>query len=267
VKILKGGPAARHTVCALLGWKRGFLERAATFRKRLRRFGGLISFCDAALVLTTFIIKDVLRDREKDVVSGMENAQRDFDSLSIANAILSRLDALAGKPVYAESSLTAVADWKSLQLLYDYLNERHERLKVLMDVLPMNWRELVQNRAFVVNGQRISDDDLQLDPEIWLSKLEHDLGRHNDSAGPTTPKDLDDTDNKDPLESAQADAQKASKLVDVESMAIFARFQDETQIAKNKLKQFTFWSYFLYPFGVFIGILGQLAGVKVGGSE
>jgi hypothetical protein len=58
------------------------------------------------LVLTTFIIKDVLRDREKDVASGMENAQRDFDCKRPVNPILNlgvgRLEVGAWKTIQSE---------------------------------------------------------------------------------------------------------------------------------------------------------------------
>jgi hypothetical protein len=48
----------------------------------------------APIVLATFIIKDVLGDEEKDLVTGLENLERDYVSGIDGDKILSRLDAL-----------------------------------------------------------------------------------------------------------------------------------------------------------------------------
>jgi hypothetical protein len=68
-------------------------------RRLLHPFADLISFCGVAIrcapiVLATFIIKDVLGDEEKDLVTGLENLERDYVSGIDGDKILSRLDAL-----------------------------------------------------------------------------------------------------------------------------------------------------------------------------
>lgn len=42
---------------------------------------------------------------------------------------------------------------------------------------------------------------------------------------------------------------------------------DEVHRETRRLKRFTYLSYFFYPAGVLIGVLGQLAGVKPAGGE
>jgi hypothetical protein len=86
-------------------------------RRLLHPFADLISFCGVAIVLATFIIKDVLGDEEKDLVTGLENLERDYVSGIDGDKILSRLDALDGKSAYDRHSPENVADWASLNLL------------------------------------------------------------------------------------------------------------------------------------------------------
>jgi hypothetical protein len=71
-----------------------------------------------AIVIATFIIKDVLGDEEKDLVTGLENLERDYVSVIDGDKILSCLGALDGKSAYDRHSPESVADWASLKLFF-----------------------------------------------------------------------------------------------------------------------------------------------------
>jgi hypothetical protein len=111
-----------------------------------------------AIVLATFIIKDVLGDEEKDLVTGLENLERDYVSGIDGDKILSRLDALDGKSAYDRHSPESVADWASLNLLSNDLEYAlHEYRKVL-----------IQLRA---NGIGSLEDDLEGESRNPLREL------------------------------------------------------------------------------------------------
>ena len=66
-------------------------------QKRLHRFAGLISSCGVVVVLATFIVKDVLRDEEKDAVSALETAEREYNFSDGIGLIGNAIDYLTDK--------------------------------------------------------------------------------------------------------------------------------------------------------------------------
>jgi len=107
-------------------------------RRLLHPFAGLISFCGVAIVLATFIIKDLLGDEEKDVVTGLESLERHYVSGIDGDKILSRLDALDGNSANDWHSPESVADWASLNLLSKNLEIRSARISNALSQLRAN---------------------------------------------------------------------------------------------------------------------------------
>lgn len=72
-----------------------FKLRWKVTQKRLHRFAGLIPFCGVAIILATFIVKEVLRDNAKDRVSALEAGQRAYDSALATDSISDQLSQLS----------------------------------------------------------------------------------------------------------------------------------------------------------------------------
>jgi hypothetical protein len=88
------------------------------------------------IVLATFIIKDLLGEEEKDVVTGLESLERHYVSGIDGDKILSRLDALDGNSAYDWHSPESVA--ASLNLLSKNLEIRSARLSNALSQLRAN---------------------------------------------------------------------------------------------------------------------------------
>jgi hypothetical protein len=106
-------------------------------QKRLHRFAGLISFCGVVVVLATFIVKDALRDEEKDLLSALQTAQRTFDFRLATDSILERQSELADR-IDKDTKSEITSDYV-FRPLYSYLpvcSSLLQRLKILGESLP-----------------------------------------------------------------------------------------------------------------------------------
>jgi uncharacterized membrane protein len=197
----------------------------------------LISFLGVVVILATFIVKDVLRDEEKDAVSALETAQREYNSELGIEAILNELDYLGDK-VYSHSERERngfVHISASFRLLLD-IKSKLNRLTRLRESLPNKEAKLVEQESNQLNDE--------------VSELRYKVP---------------------PVSTAELDPVTDSVLALSAKVEIFERrlakeVAIEAKKASRRAKRFTYWTYFLYPTGVFIGVLGQLAGVKAVGE-
>jgi hypothetical protein len=240
VKALDFGMMWR-TICFVAWLKLHALKRVwKVTQKRLHRFAGLISFCGVAVVLATFVVKDVLRDEEKDTLTKMENAYRAADSMKAIYMVSMQVEDLTRTSGSKESSASEL--FNELDLILPVLN----RLEILSEALPKKDRDYI----------RPGESSLSL-KQFWkdYAQIRHSSGF--------------------PLWWPSEEASKAllSSAVDLDSdLTIFelemrSRLESASSKAKHRLRRFTNWSYFLYSIGILTGVLGQVAGVKPSGGE
>jgi hypothetical protein len=229
-------------------------------QKRLHRFAGLISFCGVVVVLATFIVKDVLRDEEKDLLSALQTARRTFDFRLATDSILERQSELADR-IDKDTKSEITADFV-FQPLYSYLpvcSSLLQRLKILGESLPEKEAKQAGESAKRLQREldKISDRARELLPQVSMQELQE------------RPRDL--ASKQDALRKEQE--LQGLMLIRLRDRMYFLEDQliqevaREARKAARRLKRFTYLTYFLYPAGVFIGVLGQLAGVKAAGGE
>lgn len=227
-------------------------------RLLLRRHAGAISFCGVAVVLATFIIKDVLRDKEKELLAAMETAQRAYDSTIANDSISVRLDRLLVLvSQFQKGPYPTIPNLEpSLQVRLD------SRIKFysLCKIIDERWTRL--NNLLEESSPKRPQEFERIDNEFKVKRSQvEETGRLLSVADPS---------NHDFMEKLSKAGQTESDALDYLTHAeeqIIADLRKEATIAKSRLNWFTFWSYFLYPVGVLVGVLGQLAGAKPAESE
>jgi hypothetical protein len=227
-------------------------------RKWLHRYAGLISFCGVALVLAILIVKDVLRDEGKDAVSAMETAQRAYDSTLATDLIHDWLidpqlmKLRNSSPVNsAKYSLYSTSGTDPLPGIDDtlaYISVSLRRVTILRESLPKKEANQAGKSAneFEQESEMIRQDALELEraPAEVEPNLLVSWGNHL-------------------LKSAQ----NVRVHLAFFEQELRQQLVNEARKGTRRLKRFTYLSYFLYPAGVLIGVLGQLAGVKAAGGE
>jgi hypothetical protein len=207
-------------------------------QKRLHRFAGLISFCGVAVVLATFIVKDVLRDEEKDALSALETAEREYN---------------------LTDGIGLIGD--GIAYLTDKVNSHSERERDGVAHLSATFRSLLQSQTTLnrLTGllESLPKKEAKL-VEQEFNQLSYDALKLRDTVSPISTAELDPV-----TDSAVALRDK----VEILEIQLTKQVRKEAKKASRGAKRFTYWTYFLYPIGVFIGVLGQLAGVKSAGGE
>lgn len=124
-----------------------------SLRERLHKFSGLISFLGLAIVVSTFIVKDVLRDNQKDVVDSFEATRNvwllktSMDqlheySMQSKSLTLSReqIDKSSQELTTNEAGSQAELFYNSLETMGLILDDQKATYKVLYEKLPRNVR-------------------------------------------------------------------------------------------------------------------------------
>jgi hypothetical protein len=78
-------------------WKQLARRTWCLFKKGLRPYAGLLSFVGVCIVLGTFIVKDVLRDQQKDLVSALDTARLTWQFSQNVNSLDWRIMELEDK--------------------------------------------------------------------------------------------------------------------------------------------------------------------------
>lgn len=109
------------------------ISTRSTLRKRLHRFGGLISFFGITILISTFIVRDAFREHQKDLVASLEatknmtNISQD-DLRAIGNAILtSRILANAPTSQVTTRPQETPTDDQAIELVAKAFGKARER--------------------------------------------------------------------------------------------------------------------------------------------
>jgi hypothetical protein len=118
-------------------WIQHLKLRWKVTKKQLHRYSGLISFCGVAVVLATFIVKDVLRDEEKDLLSALQTAQRTHDFRVATDRILDGQSELADRiDKETKSEIRSAYEFRPLYSYLTVCSSVLRRLKILGESLP-----------------------------------------------------------------------------------------------------------------------------------
>jgi hypothetical protein len=240
-------------------------------KKRFQPYAGLISFVGAAVVVGTFIVRDVLRDHERDLLSGLETAKAGWILQQSLNGLEWRIltvqdqinNLVLVNDTYAKSgespnhldsnSIRLVNGEKPKEIFLSYsLMYWHRQMevdKVLYEKLSPHRRKVHQFKIEILklyydwieskvsNGTHVQIPGL---PDIWLlSEI--------------------------PPESKKEIAERAALLwagIFAEMQDLLEDFETETKHAAHLFRTFTYASWMLYAVGTVVGFLGQVAGVN-----
>jgi hypothetical protein len=234
------------------------------FRRQLRHYSGLISFLGIVILLGTFIVKDVLRDRQKDLLDSLEAAGAAWTVKQSTNNIDSKIDLLARefKTWKTESEKDALRKFELVRSTTGvFLNSVVDEMAanaMLFERLPSALAKKYKRKQKEFEAEEKESGDRYFSLQsisISMSKP----GKEEDSN-----REMSAVNDIWVVGLKLADLEM--KVVQ-EKLDITKDFEDETAHATRLLKRFTILSYILYPLGVLIGALGQLAGAKASGAE
>jgi hypothetical protein len=240
-------------------------------RKRLHRFAGLISFCGVVVVLATFIVKDVLRDEEKDLLAALQTAQRTFDFRVATDSILEGQSELADRiDKDTKSEITPAYVFRPLYSYLTVCSSLLQRLKILGKSLPEKEAKQVGESAKHFQQELDKIAATTRTPMLVVPMQQLQEMQEKSKLPFLFPLDLEasqaDTIRKEQELQGLILLRLRDKMYHLEDRLI-QEVAVEARKAARRLKRFTYLSYFLYSAGVFIGVLGQLAGVKSAGGE
>jgi hypothetical protein len=244
-------------------------------RDRLHKFGGLISVLGWTLLVSTFIVKDTLRDRAKDLVNSFELTQQVLFLKTaldrVQDTVISRDDATdVGaatdmRPfVNAPAFPNEPAEKGEIKTLEAYFQRQEyafgmylERRRLLCEKLSDDVRKTEKR------DQKIAENNLTgLHTRRVLLLTAIEISQMTD-APPERVNKLTDSYKKlvdDYYATYRANSEALNK--------VSKTFESEARSADRQLRTFSYLSWFvLYPLGILIGILGQLAGVRLPGGE
>jgi hypothetical protein len=178
-------------------------------------------------------------------VTALETGQRAYDSTRATDEILEKLGVLAEKiePKSDSKNNPPIFYIQYGSSLRGFIVTTLQRITALRESLPKKEAKLARKSAELFE-QELQRLDIKKDKIHMV----------NDTAF----QQLEDLD--------RSLVVLALKVEDFEGQLVK---QVATEARKDALRveRFTYWTYFLYPAGVLIGVLGQLAGVKAAGGE
>jgi hypothetical protein len=259
----------------LAALKRHLQLRWAGIRKRMQRFSGLISFSGVAVILATFIIKDVLLDEEKDAVGAFESAQHDFNITAStarlyteAERIRIGTEQIYAKILQAQASATSnLPDQEDFTVALQSVQgtafqsavELATPIKVLLEALP---EDLPLKEHYDHLTSQIQIYQNYQNQISYLTKTLLDPKARTEEWWVINRVDLLLAASR----SHEMQREIQNDLIEIEDQ-VLKEFQSKSQDAKVRLKLFTNASYVLFVIGFVIGLAGQIVGVKTSGAE
>jgi hypothetical protein len=242
-------------------------SRIANLFRRLRiwlhPYAGICSAAGIFVVLITFVVKDVLKDREKDIVESLEAAKTKWLLITRIGVVDSRLVAFQQelenwrseaeddiqKREYGQISTRTLA-------LVDGVFEELKATSLISENLSPDPNN--QHRTTVAGLNDVFVDLKKRCNKICLEAQTQTLSVS------TNPKE-----NRTPLQQAIGELndvrihllQCESDLKAEESLEV-VELEDDLKSAGSNVSIFTFASWVLYPLGVLIGVVGHVAGAK-----
>jgi hypothetical protein len=230
------------------------------------------------VLLATTVVKDFFRDQQKDLVSSFEATQHVW-------LVISRLAQERNNLLSIESELKTIKDTLEPTKLESPTAAAEHSISIHEEDISrfeLELDNLVENRNLLMNRlpKRIRKelDELTKSLDSGAANLRADLkeARISDVLLKTRIEAGFSTEDYDAQISAlwrrtfllrSAYATEVAH-VDSEFQKVLRLFGAESASATRRLRTFTYWTWcVLYPVGLLIGILGQLAGVKVPGGE
>lgn len=274
---------------------RPFDVETRPIRRILHPFAGAISAFGFAIIFVTFICKDVIRESEKDAVSGLETAGRAYDAKVDTDKISERLTRLqlsgtsadAATPSPSKDSEEKIRasgkEWSMREALIAEIQFAEARkysegvywpqlAKLASDVELLRLESSGESQdpflPLIQDSQkRINTLYESLPKSEELEKIRRDeLAKQN--------LDLDQARSQYFIINAVSEPEERGKLIVVVFLQFEAHvqhqeesfvefFKNKTDEKRKELKNATIVSFVLYGAGLLIGVLGQLAGIEV----
>lgn len=221
----------------------------------------LISFLGTAIILGTFIVKDVLREEQKDRRDSYEQA---LTAWQLQEGIKSIENVIILRPTPFESEKNNDPNVQGAKILKAMLEGSLEIVRtglldnsMLIEKLPAKQRKLyqAQDKEFSNRLTSLDNDFDEVRDDLSLALL----GTSQEGG-----EGIANARNK--LDHILEDCFNLSLSVIAEESRIVEDFKKELSHTTDLLLLWTGMSYVLYPAGVLIGVLGGLAGIKVPGA-
>ena len=237
-------------------------KKPPSLRDRLHKFAGVISSLGLAVAALTFLAKDVLRDRAKDLADSLEAARHVWllkSSLDNIDDTLSQVEELLVEKLVTPSKAPEFptnAEWDRFLANEDAILSRLlANFQLLYEKLPKGQRKKVESSEKSARRSYLNlHEEFQVRNEHVLQII---------SLKPPPPG----TNRREYLMDVSSEYDDAIKHADAAFSDLVSVFESETASAARHVRTITYWTYVLYPLGILIGVLGQLAGVKPAGGE
>lgn len=215
----------------------------------------VLSAVGAGLVLSTFVVREAIREDLRDLISSIDAARTVYllraDSVEITSRLVA-LDQRIGEGSGPRIVLGPITDLRRQQDADDWtyirLNGTLANLADLVDRLPRHYRGLYMPRLAQLNAS--------------VKRIDDDYSAFDNGISPTNPTEAE-------KERAAARLLKIEGDLDSTYQTSFTLEQDALKAAqqvRESKETFYSWctwvSYVTYPLGWFIGFLGALVGVK-----
>jgi len=205
----------------------------------------------AGIVLLTFVVKDVYRDSEKDLVEDISQAESQYQSSSATNETLFQLDTIESgigrlekKEIQHELTLDDLESLKMANLGYLENNRKNlETIRKLADALPtegipegLSVERRVIELYYQIAIERNRNEELWNDKthtKVWIAEQ---YGHY------------------------WVDIYKITIKVSKLQQKVLARAEIELAVRQSEVKDLTNVGYVLYPLGWALGLVGKLFG-------
>jgi hypothetical protein len=234
------------------------------WKGRLQRYAGLFSILGILIVLGTFIFRDVLRDRTKDLLGSLEAANATA-MLKQSISIIEEKDAFIERNLESfRSQSTQKADSErrfefsaaTAALTLHNTQNKLAFIAILSAKLPSSFPP----RKYYRRMQKDFEAKLK-EIEDGYDGLSEDyvLANKAERTDKISSLDRQMTRLYERLKCLESDVKK-------ERDNLTSDFEKETAHTTHQLRTYTYLTYVLYPAGLLIGILGGIAGAKVPGT-
>jgi hypothetical protein len=214
------------------------------------------------IVVVTFVIKDVLRDSQKDLVDSLE-ATRNASVLKTGiDRLQDNLDTIQYR-LQSFGILNLQTTNSRDSILQSIANSKEDL--TLTDHRVQNLRETYKLLSQQLRGSdRAKAEQALKRDQATLNDFQRKNAALRSQPTPSSEEQLSN------LAKTASDLShnywKASEqLFTIQD--VLEPFKSECSSAARHLRTFTYLSYLLYPLGILIGIIGQFAGVKPPGRE
>jgi len=242
-------------------------KKRPSLRERLHKFANLISILGLAIVVVTFVVKDILRETAKDLLDTLEGTQNIlFIKQAVDENFVTTPHQGSIQPMVDILSKTNLTD-------YEFLNAKLELSQYItywetaLGNASRNYKYLFTKLPKNVRNRHKAEERSVEDISKQLSFKTSDLYARIDTAIQTHHALESVTSDVELFSLTQAWAKGVQEIYERVSELSMV-FEFETARADRNLRTFTHLSFYvLFPLGILISILGQLAGVKPLGGE